>query len=202
MQRRIEVLLEVPVEAVPRLQELQRQVAHQALPQFKPTIDLPVGEVATKLQEAKVEIVISVNNVACNHGIHRADHLDNHQWEVIEARTIRQLIADHPLLEVDILKEILAFTLVITAQEVARREAEVLVQIKVVHQVQKEYTQQRVQNEVVHQVQHQVEVEVVRQVQSKVLLLVKNLQGRIAQEKVSDLGYLGIPGAPADATVI
>ena len=87
-------------------------------------------------------------------------------------------------------------------QKVTTKEAEVLVQIKVVHQVQKEYTQQRVQNEVVHQVQHQVEVEVARQVQSKVLLLVKNLQGRIAQEKVSDLGYLGIPGAPADATVI
>ena len=64
LQQRIEVLLEVPVEAVPRLQELQRQVAHQALPQFKPTIDLPVGEGAIKLQEAKVEIVISVNNVA------------------------------------------------------------------------------------------------------------------------------------------
>ena len=57
LQRRIEVLLEVPVEAVPRLQELQHQVVRQALPQFKPTIDLPVGEVATKLQEAKVEIV-------------------------------------------------------------------------------------------------------------------------------------------------
>ena len=112
MQRRIEVLLEVPVEAVPRLQELQRQVVHQALPQFKPTIDLPVGEGAIKLQEAKVEIVISVNNLAF---IHRADPLDNHQLEVIEARTIHQLIADHPLLEVDILKEILAFTLVITA---------------------------------------------------------------------------------------
>ena len=82
------------------------------------------------------------------------------------------------------------------------REAEVLVQIKVVHQVQKEYIPQRVQKEVVHQAQHQVEVEVVPQVQSKVLLLVKNLQGRIAQEKVSDLGYLEIPGAPADATVI
>ena len=84
--------------------------------------------------------------------------------------------------------------------KVTTKEAEVLVQIKVVHQVQKEYTQQRVQNEVVHQVQHQVEV--ARQVQSKVLFLVKNLQGRIAQEKVSDLGYLGIPGAPADVTVI
>ena len=65
---------------------------------------------------------------------------------------IRQLIADHPLLEVDILKEILAFTLVITVQKVATKEAEVLVQIKVVRQVQKECTQQRVQNEVVHQV--------------------------------------------------
>ena len=84
----------------------------------------------------------------------------------------------------------------------ARREAEVLVQIKVVHQVQKEYTQQRVQNEVIHQVQHQVEVEVARQVQSEVLLLVKRLEDLKAQEKVSDLGYLGIPGAPADATVI
>ena len=79
MQRRIEVLLEVPVEAVRQHQELQHQVVRQALPQFKPTIDLPVGEVATKLQETKVEIVISVNNVACNHGIHRADPLDNHQ---------------------------------------------------------------------------------------------------------------------------
>ena len=198
MQRRIEVLLEVPVEAVPRLQELQRQVVHQALPQFKPTIDLPVGEVATKLQEAKVEIVISVNNVA----FIRADPLDNHQQGVIEARTIRQLIADHPLLEVDILKEILAFTPVITLQKVTTKEAEVLVQIKVVHQVQKEYTQQRVQNKVVHQVQHQVEVEVARQVQSEVLLLVKRLEDLKAQEKVSDQGYLGIRGAPADVTAI
>ena len=113
---------------------------------------------------------------------------------------IRQLIVDHPLLEVDILKEILAFTLVITVQKVAMTEAEVLVQIKVVHQVQKECTQQRVQNEVVHQVQHQVEV--VRQVQSEVVLLVKSLQDLIAREKVSGQGYLGIPGAPADVTVI
>ena len=112
------------------------------------------------------------------------------------------MIADHPLLEVDILKEILAFILVITAQEVTRREAEVLVQIKVVHQVQKEYTQQRVQNEVVHQVQHQVEVEVARQVQSEVLLLVKRLEDLKAQEKVSDQGDLEIRGAPADVTVI
>ena len=82
----------------------------------------------------------------------------------------------------------------------ARREAEVLVQIKVVHQVQKECTQQRVQNKVGHQVQHQVEV--VRQVQSEVWLLVKSLQDRIAREKVSGQGYLGIPGAPADVTVI
>ena len=141
-----------------------------------------------------------MSSVASNHGIHRADPLDNHQWEVIEARTIHQLIADHPLLEVDILKEILAFTLVITVQKVTTKEAEVLVQIKVVHQVQKEYTQQRVQNEVVHQVQHQVEV--ARQVQSEVLLLVKRLEDLKAQEKVSDLGYLGIPGAPADVTVI
>ena len=144
MQRRIEVLLGVPVEAVPRHQEPPHQVDLQALPQLKPTIDLPAGEVATKLQEAKVEIVISVNNVACNHGIHRADPPDNHRGEVIEARMIRQLIADHPLLQVHILKEIPAFTLVITVQKVARREVEVLVQIKVVHQVQKEYTQQQV----------------------------------------------------------
>ena len=130
----------------------------------------------------------------------RADPLDNHQWEVIEARTIHQLIADHPLLEVDILKEILAFTLVITVQKLAMREAEVLVQIKVVHQVQKEYTQQRVQNEVAHQVQHQVEV--ARQVQSEVLHLVKSLQDLIARVKVSGQGYLGIPGAPADVIVI
>ena len=82
----------------------------------------------------------------------------------------------------------------------ARREAEVLVQIKVVHQVQKECTQQRVKNEVAHQVQHQVEV--VRQVQSEVWLLVKSLQDRIAREKVSGQGYLGIPGAPADVTAI
>ena len=129
-----------------------------------------------------------------------ADPLDNHQWEVIEARKIHQLIADHPLLEVDILKEILVFTLVITVQKVAMREAEVLVQMKVVHQVQKEYTQQRVQNEVVHQVQHQVEV--VRQVQSEVLLLVKSLEDLKVQEKVSGQGYLGIRGAPADVTVI
>ena len=79
MQRRIEVLLGAPAEAVPQHQELQHQVVRQALPQFKPTIDLPVGEVATKLQEAKVEIVISVNNLAFIHGIHRADPLDNHQ---------------------------------------------------------------------------------------------------------------------------
>ena len=79
LQRRIEVLLGAPAEAVPQHQELQHQVDLQALPQLKPTIDLPVGEVATKLQETKVEIVISVNNVACNHGIHRADPLDNHQ---------------------------------------------------------------------------------------------------------------------------
>ena len=58
LQRRIEVLLGAPAEAVPQHQELQHQVVRQALPQFKPTIDLPVGEVATKLQEAKVEIVI------------------------------------------------------------------------------------------------------------------------------------------------
>ena len=82
----------------------------------------------------------------------------------------------------------------------ARREAEVLVQIKVVHQVQKECTQQRVKNEVAHQVQHQVEV--ARQVQSEVLHLVKSLQDRIAREKVSGQGYLGIPGAPADVTAI
>ena len=82
----------------------------------------------------------------------------------------------------------------------ARREAEVLVQIKVVHQVQKECTQQRVQNEVAHQVQRQVEVE--RQVQSEVLLLVKRPEDLKAQEKVSDQGYLGIRGAPADTTVI
>ena len=132
----------------------------------------------------------------------RADPLDNHQWEVIEARKAHQLIADHPLLEVDILKEILAFTLVITVQKVTTKEAEVLVQIKVVHQVQKEYTQQQVQNEVAHQVQPQVEVEVVRQVQSEVLLLVKRLEDLKAQEKVSDQGYLGIRGAPADVTVI
>ena len=119
---------------------------------------------------------------------------------MIEAKTIHQLIADHPLLEVDILKEILAFILVITVQKLAMREAEVLVQIKVVHQVQKEYTQQQVQNEVAHQVQHQVEV--VHQVQSKVGLLVKSLEDRIAREKVSGQGYLGIPGAPADVTVI
>ena len=130
----------------------------------------------------------------------RADPLDNHQWEVIEARKTHQLIADHPLLQVDIPKEILAFTPVITVHKVARREAEVLVQIKVVHQVQKEYTQQQVQNEVAHHVQHQVEV--VHQVQSKVGLLVKSLEDRIAREKVSGLGYLGIPGAPADVTVI
>ena len=84
----------------------------------------------------------------------------------------------------------------------ARREAEVLVQIKVVHQVQKEYTQQQVQNVVVHQVQRQVEVEVARQVQSEVLLLVKRLEDLKAQEKVSDQGYLGIRGAPADVTAI
>ena len=82
LQRRIEVLLEAPAEAVPQHQELQHQVDLQALPQSKPTIDLPVGEVAIKLQETKVEIVISVNNVACNHDIHRADPLDNHRGEV------------------------------------------------------------------------------------------------------------------------
>ena len=82
----------------------------------------------------------------------------------------------------------------------ARREAEVLVQIKVVHQVQKEYTPRRVQNEVIHQVQRQVEV--VRQVQLKVGLLVKILEDLIAREKVSGQGYLGIPGALADVTVI
>ena len=85
-------------------------------------------------------------------------------------------------------------------QKVTTKEAEILVQIKVVHQVQKECTQQRVQNEVVHQVQHQVEV--VRQVQSEVVLLVKSREDRIAREKVSGQGYLGIPGAPADVTVI
>ena len=141
-----------------------------------------------------------MSNLACSHDIHRADRLDNHQWEVIEARMIHQIIADHPLLEVDILKEILVFTLAITVQKVALREAEVLVQIKVVHQVQKEYTPRRVQNEVIHQVQRQVEV--VRQVQLKVGLLVKILEDLIAQEKVSGQGYLGIPGALADVTVI
>ena len=85
-------------------------------------------------------------------------------------------------------------------QKVTTKEAEVLVQIKVVHQVQKECTQQRVQNEVAHQVQHQVEV--ARQVQSEVLHLVKSLQDLIAREKVSGRGYLGIPGAPADGIVI
>ena len=66
LQRRIEVLLEVPVEAVPQHQELQHQVVRQALPQFEPTIDLPVGEAATKLQEAKVERVELVSR----HDVH------------------------------------------------------------------------------------------------------------------------------------